>query len=555
MTNPDSILSSSSHDPNRDGTTVREGFKKSDQVYFEEKIAVPDTGNAVFSFRKLWAFSGPGFLMSIAFIDPGNIESDLQAGSVADYKLLWVLLWSTVLGLLIQRLSARLGVVTGLHLGEMCRMAYPRVPRIILWILIEIAVIGSDVQEVIGTSIAIFLLSSGKVPIYAGVIITIADTFTFLFLDKYGLRKLEAFFGFLITVMALTFGYEYVKVQPDQLQVLQGLFYPYCSGCDQRSLLQAVSIFGASIMPHNLFLHSALVKSRDVDRSKKEDVKEANKYFFIEAAIAIFISVFINVFVIGVFAQGLYDKTNEDARAMCSGTKYYDVFANNTDPVDVDIYKGGVFLGCAFGMIPLYIWAIGILAAGQSSTMTGTYAGQFIMEGFLNLQISRWLRVLITRSLAIMPTVMLAAFGNISELSTMNDLMNVLMSLQLPFALIPMLTFTASKRVMGDFKNGMFNKIFMGLVSLSVVIINLYFVTDYLETNLSSHWAVALGITIFALLYLAFNCYLVGILLVAYGCEFLTRIPVVGKYFEEKDYNLLLAAVSDDSLPNETPTF
>ncbi|XP_064455340.1 natural resistance-associated macrophage protein 2-like isoform X2 [Ornithodoros turicata] len=548
----DAAISSPSHDPNRDDTTIREGFKKSDQVYFEEKIAVPDAGNAVFSFRKLWAFTGPGFLMSIAFLDPGNIESDLQAGAVADYQLLWVLLWSTILGLLIQRLSARLGVVTGLHLGEMCRMAYPRVPRIILWIMIEIAVIGSDMQEVIGTAIAIFLLSNGKVPLYAGVIITIADTFTFLFLDKYGLRKLEAFFGFLITVMAVTFGYEYVMVQPDQVQVVKGLFYPYCSGCNNSALLQAVGIVGAIIMPHNLFLHSALVKSRDVDRSKKEDVKEANKYFFIEASIAIFISLLINIFVIGVFAHGLYDKTNEDARAMCSGTEYYDVFANNTDPVDVDIYKGGVFLGCAFGMAPLYIWAIGILAAGQSSTMTGTYSGQFIMEGFLNLQISRWLRVLITRSIAIMPTVMLAAFGNINELSTMNDLMNVLMSLQLPFALIPTLTFTTSKRVMGDFRNGMFNKIFMSLVSLGIVIVNLYFVADYVESNLSHHWAVILGITIFALLYLAFNFYLVGILLVVFGCEFLTRIPVVGKYLEEKDYDLLLAGVSDDNLPTGT---
>lgn len=192
------------------GTTpsTQKIFEPSDQAYFQQQIEVPYTGETSFSFRKLWAFTGPGFLMSIAYLDPGNIESDLQAGALAEYKLLWVLLSATLLGLMMQRLSARLGVVTGLHLAEMCRRGYPRFPRLLLWIMIEVAVVGSDMQEVIGTAIAIFLLSGGRVPLYAGVLITIADTFTFLLLDKYGLRKLEAFFGFLILVMALTFGYE-----------------------------------------------------------------------------------------------------------------------------------------------------------------------------------------------------------------------------------------------------------------------------------------------------------------------------------------------------------
>lgn len=324
------------------GTTAsnHKVFEPSDQAYFQQKIEVPYTGETSFSWRKLWAFTGPGFLMSIAYLDPGNIESDLQSGALAEYKLMWVLLSATLLGLMMQRLSARLGVVTGLHLAEMCRRGYPRFPRILLWIMIEVAVVGSDMQEVIGTAIAIFLLSGGRVPLYAGVLITIIDTFTFLLLDKYGLRKLEAFFGFLILVMALTFGYEYVRVAPDQVRVVEGLFVPWCSHCDSRALLQAVGIVGAVIMPHNLYLHSALVKSRAVDRTDKVQVREANKYFFIEACIALLVSFIINIFVMGVFAHGLYGRTNLDIRNQCMGTEFQHVFHNNTDPVDVDIYKG-----------------------------------------------------------------------------------------------------------------------------------------------------------------------------------------------------------------------
>ncbi|KAI4824087.1 hypothetical protein KUCAC02_012630 [Chaenocephalus aceratus] len=178
-------------------------------TYFEQKVPVPEEDSEkCFSFRKLWAFTGPGFLMSIAYLDPGNIESDLQSGAKAGFKLLWVLLAATIIGLLLQRLGARLGVVTGMHLAEVCNRQYRTVPRIILWLMVEIAIIGSDMQEVIGCAIAFNLLSSGRIPLWAGVLITIIDTFVFLFLDKYGLRKLEAFFGLLITVMAITFGYE-----------------------------------------------------------------------------------------------------------------------------------------------------------------------------------------------------------------------------------------------------------------------------------------------------------------------------------------------------------
>ncbi|CAG5131043.1 unnamed protein product, partial [Candidula unifasciata] len=312
-------------------------------TYFNEKIPIPDLDKEeCFSFRKLWAFTGPGFLMSIAYLDPGNIESDLQSGAVAKFKLLWVLMSATILGLLMQRLSARLGVVTGNHLAEVCYQNYKKVPRLILWVMVEIAIIGSDMQEVIGTAVAFYLLSDGKIPLYAGVIITIADTFTFLLLDRYGLRKLEAFFALLITIMAVSFGYEYIRVAPDQGEVVKGLFFPYCDNCGSKELLQAVGVIGAIIMPHNIYLHSALVKSRDVNRENRKEVREANKYFFVEAAIALFISFLINVFVVSIFAEGFYDKTAPEIYNNClrHDNPHADVFNVNETELSVDIFKG-----------------------------------------------------------------------------------------------------------------------------------------------------------------------------------------------------------------------
>ncbi|XP_069434440.1 natural resistance-associated macrophage protein 1 isoform X8 [Ovis canadensis] len=387
-------------------------------TYLSEKIPIPDTESGAFSLRKLWAFTGPGFLMSIAFLDPGNIESDLQAGAVAGFKLLWVLLWATVLGLLCQRLAARLGVVTGKDLGEVCHLYYPKVPRTLLWLTIELAIVGSDMQEVIGTAIAFSLLSAGRIPLWGGVLITIVDTFFFLFLDNYGLRKLEAFFGFLITIMALTFGYEYVVARPAQGALLQGLFLPLCPGCGQPELLQAVGIVGAIIMPHNIYLHSSLVKSREVDRSRRADIREANMYFLIEATIALSVSFFINLFVMAVFGQAFYKQTNQAAFNICANSSLHDyatIFPRDNLTVAVDIYQGG----------------------------------------FLKLRWSRFARVLLTRSCAILPTVLLAVFRDLQDLSGLNDLLNVLQSLLLPFAVLPILTFTSMPALMQEFANGL----------------------------------------------------------------------------------------------------
>ncbi|XP_023715760.1 protein Malvolio isoform X2 [Cryptotermes secundus] len=516
------------------------------QTYFKEhKVQIPDTEKKGFSFRVLWAFTGPGFLMSIAYLDPGNIESDLQSGTVAHYKLLWVLLSATILGLVMQRLAARLGVVTGLHLAEMCYRQYQKVPRIILWLMVEVAIIGSDMQEVIGTAIAIFLLSNRVIPLWGGVLITVVDTFTFLLLDKYGLRKLEFLFAFLITVMAVTFGYEYVVASPDQGQVLKGMFFPWCDHCTGTVLLQAVGIIGAVIMPHNLYLHSALVKSRDVDRTKTEKVREANYYFFIESCVALFCSFIINVFVVAVFAFGLFEKTNGQVYDMCiennSTFSYVFETQDRTEFVDADLFKGGVFLGCAFGAAAMYIWGVGILAAGQSSTMTGTYAGQFAMEGFLNLQWSRWKRVLFTRTIAVVPTFFVAFYLDINNLTGMNDLLNAVMSLQLPFATIPTIAFTSNPQIMGEFVNGLANKIASITLSVVVIAINTFFVVHSVIYDIPHEWGIWLALAVFVVFYLFMCTYFVLHMIVSMGNTRLNEYQFVSKYIkcpEATDFGL-----------------
>lgn len=479
--------------------------------------------------------------MSIAYLDPGNIESDLQAGTVAQYRLLWVLMWSTVLGLLMQRLSARLGTVTGQHLAELCYRRYPRVPRIFLWLMIEVAIIGSDMQEVIGTAIALYMLTNRMLPLWGGVLITIMDTFSFLLLDKYGLRRLELFFCTLITLMAISFGYEYIVVRPENGLVLEGLAIPWCSGCTPGALGQAVGIIGAIIMPHNLYLHSALVKSRRIDRTDSKQVKEANRYVFIESAIALAVSLAINIAVTAVFAHGLYGVTNNEIRNHCPYTndsRLADVpefFPADDLQVDADLYKAGLFLGCTFGLPAMYIWAIGIFAAGQSSTMTGCYSGQFAMEGFLNLYWKRWKRVLLTRSIAILPTLALAVYADITQLTSLNDGLNALMSLQLPFALLPTLTFSSSQRVMGEFRNDLINKIIASALSLLVVIINLYFVFSFAHENLTFTWPVVSFLTAFTALYIIFIVYLVGCYIYVLGGHSVARIPLIGRFFVEPE--------------------
>ncbi|KAL3276613.1 hypothetical protein HHI36_011985 [Cryptolaemus montrouzieri] len=497
-----------------------------DTYFAKNKIDIPETEKTGFSFRKLWAFTGPGFLMSIAYLDPGNIESDLQSGAVANYTLLWVLFASTVLGLVMQSLATKLGVVTGLHLAEMCYRKYKKFPRILLWIMIEIAVIGSDMQEVIGTAIALYLLSNKFIPLWLGVLITIADTFTFLFLDKYGLRKLETLFAILIGIMGVTFGYEYVVAEPPQSEVAKGLLEPWAHTYNSAIFVMAVEVIGAVIMPHNLYLHSALVKSRNIDRKKPEKIREARFYYLIESSLALICSLIINVFVVSVFAHGLYQKTNNDLLNECNSyvlPRAQDTFDANNQTVEGNIYKGGIFLGCTYGVIALYIWGIGILAAGQSSTMTGTYAGQFAMEGFLNLRWPRWKRVLFTRSIAMVPTFLTAFFSTLDELSALNDFLNVVMMLQLPFAVIPTITFTSDPKIMGPFVNGIMFKVCSVVLGIVVVAINGFFLFTNLFQEQLSVASIAL-IAIASILYILFVLYLTLHLYISFGDKKLKTI-------------------------------
>uniref|UniRef100_A0A1B6HV87 Protein Malvolio n=1 Tax=Homalodisca liturata TaxID=320908 RepID=A0A1B6HV87_9HEMI len=506
--------------------------------YADNRVLIPDIDTDRFSWTKLWAFTGPGFLMSIAYLDPGNVQSDLQSGTIAKYKLLWLLMSATILGLVMQRLAARLGVVTGLHLAEMCYRQYRTVPRIFLWLMIEVAIIGSDMQEVIGTAIALYLLSNKLIPLWLGVLITAIDTFSFLLLDRYGLRKLELFFGFLITVMAVSFGYEFLVVKPEASQILKGLVIPWCEDCDYRALLQAVGIIGAVIMPHNLYLHSGLVKSRDIDRTKPSKVREANLYYFVESTIALAVSLIINVFIVAVFAHGMYNKTNKDVKNVCeiNHNQHSDIFPNNTELVDVDIFKGGVFLGCQFGILAMYIWAIGILAAGQSSTMTGCYAGQFCMEGFLNLTWTRWKRVLFTRAVAIVPTFFVAFYNNMADLSGMNDMLNAIMSLQLPFATIPTIAFTSNPHIMGEFVNGWLNKLISILLSLLVIGINVFFVVDSVLRSMTDNYILLIGLGLYSIIYLSMCLYLMLHMIMSMGgCKSIANSsPVVSSEVSDK---------------------
>ncbi|KAG8494109.1 hypothetical protein CXB51_011845 [Gossypium anomalum] len=443
-----------------------------------------------FSWKKLWLFTGPGFLMSIAFLDPGNLEGDLQAGAIAGYSLLWLLMWATVMGLLIQLLSARVGVATGRHLAELCREEYPTWARLVLWFMAELALIGADIQEVIGSAIAIQILSNGALPLWAGVLITASDCFVFLFLENYGVRKLEAVFAVLIATMALAFAWMFGDTKPNGKELLIGILVPRLGS---KTIRQAVGVVGCVIMPHNVFLHSALVQSRDIDPKKRGRVQEALNYYTIESSVALLVSFMINLFVTTVFAKGFYSTKQANNIGLVNAGQYLE-----------EKYGGGLF--------PiLYIWGIGLLAAGQSSTITGTYAGQFIMGGFLNLRLKKWLRALITRSFAIVPTIVVALVFNTSEasLDILNEWLNVLQSIQIPFALIPLLTLVSKEHVMGVFRIGPTLEKLAWTVAALVIVINGYLLLDFFVSEVKG-LLFGLFICIWTAAYIAFIVYLIS---------------------------------------------
>ncbi|KAK9835822.1 hypothetical protein WJX74_008692 [Apatococcus lobatus] len=436
-----------------------------------------------FSWQRLWKFTGPGFLMSIAYLDPGNLESDLQAGARTGYTLAWVLMWSTVMGYLLQMLAMKLGVATSMHLAQHCRAHYPPVPRIALWLMAEIAIIGSDIQEVIGSAIALRVLSQGAIPLWAGVLITALDAFLLLLIERFGVRNLEALFGVLIAIMAGSFGIMCSLAGVRALDVAEGLAIPRLPG---PALQMAVAIVGAVIMPHNIYLHSALVHSRKIDTTKNSRKKEAIAYFRIESAVALTVSVVINVAVLAVFAKGFYGK----------------------GIADIGLENAANYLGNAFGSNVKYIWAVGLLAAGQSSSMTGIYTGQFVMSGFLDLHVSQFARITITRSVAIAPTLVVALLSG-GQLDKLNEWLNVLQSIQLPFALIPVLVMTSSAGVMTvTFVNRRLTGLVCWAIAAGIVSINMSLIYSFVQQNLPHDWWILLLVIFGVVMYLLFIIYL-----------------------------------------------
>ncbi|KAF6254916.1 natural resistance-associated macrophage protein-domain-containing protein [Scenedesmus sp. NREL 46B-D3] len=436
-----------------------------------------------FSLNRFVKFIGPGLLMSIAYVDPGNLESDLQVGASAGYALLWVLLWCTVLGYVIQMQAAKLGVVTRQHLAEHCRQQFSPGLRYFLWIMAEIAIIGSDIQEVIGSAIALLLLSRGAVPLWAGVLLSMSISFVLLLVERCGVSKLEALFALLISVMVGSFAVMFYQAHVPLAAVAEGFLKPTIP---RPAIGQAVALVGSLIMPHNIYLHSALVQTRTLRHDDDAHKKEALVYYGLESALSLLVSVFINAFVTCVFAAGFYGKALQD----------------------IGLENAGQYLGEAYGPALVYVWALGLLAAGQSSTMTGAYTGQFVMTGYLQLKISPWLRILLTRSVALVPALVVSLLtrndSGSTALDALNQWLNLLQSVQLPFALIPVLAFNGSEALMGKFKNGRAMMAGTVCISLAVMLINVSGVLAFAEAALSGvgkHvWAlVALGMALYML--------------------------------------------------------
>ena len=440
------------------------------------------------SWRHFLQHVGPGFLMCIAYVDPGNLEADLQTGVGTGYKLLWVLLYSTVLGGVLQSLAAKLGVATSRHLAQHCRDMYgPGPMRILLWLMAELAIIGSDIQEVIGTSLAVLLLTGGAIKLYQGVLVGAVGAYVLLFLEKFGLRWLEAFFQVLVGVLAVCMTALFFVAKVPCGSVLEGLAVPRL---DAASVSTATGLLGAVLMPHNLFLHSALVHERGVPAAARSTAKRSLFFYKVEAGIALVVTLVINVAVIGVFAHGFGEGGERE------------------EPPEIGLYNAGTFLSARFGGAMGMVWALGLLAAGISSTMTGTYAGQFVMSGFLNLKMGTLQRALVTRAVALVPTVAVALMfdedgsGTATSLDRMNQWLNILQSVQLPFAIIPLLFLTANPAVVGlGFVNSRLTNVVSGTTATVVIAINVVVAVQTVTTGLEgaalgwrmASWAVMAG--------------------------------------------------------------
>lgn len=393
--------------------------------------------------RKLFAFLGPAYLVSVGYMDPGNWATDLAGGSQFGYSLIWVLLMSNLIALLLQSFSARLGIVRSRDLAQASREIYPPFVNMFLYILAEIAIAACDLAEVLGMAIGLQLLFG--LPLIWGVTITVLDTFLLLFLLNFGMRKVEAFIISLVAIIGMSFFAEMFFAKPDPSEILSG-FIPSIK--NNAALYIAIGIIGATVMPHNLYLHSSLVQTRKFLRTP-EEIRKAIKYNIIDSTVALNLAFFVNAAILILaastfYSNGLYEVAEiQDAHKLLAP-----------------------MLGTQWAPI---LFAVALIASGQSSTITGTLAGQIVMEGYLNLRIAPWIRRLITRAIAIIPALLTISIMGESATGKLLVLSQVILSLQLGFAVIPLIHFVSDKDKMGEFVVKNYIKV-LAWISASIIV-------------------------------------------------------------------------------------
>jgi manganese transport protein len=418
----------------------------------EEVNQSVSTQNKKSVFKKILAFFGPAYLISVGYMDPGNWATDIAGGSQFGYSLLWVLLMSNIMALLLQSLSARLGIVSQLDLAQASRATYSPFINYILYGLAEVAIAACDLAEVLGMAIGLNLLFG--ISLIDGVIITVLDTFLLLFLINKGIRKMEAFIIVLVVVIGVSFIFEMIFAQPDMGKVIYGLIP---SMPNETALYIAIGIIGATVMPHNLYLHSSLVQTRKFDRSTA-GIKQALKYNLIDSTIALNLAFFVNAAILILAAATFYKVGMYNVAEIQDAHKFL-------EPL----------LGTKWAPI---LFAVALIAAGQSSTITGTLAGQIIMEGYLNLRIKPWIRRIITRIIAIVPAVIVITIFGEGVTGKLLILSQVILSLQLGFAVVPLIHFVSDKSKMKGFHIGKWTKTASWIVASVIVTLNAKLVVD-----------------------------------------------------------------------------
>ncbi len=404
-------------------------------------------------WRKFLAFFGPGLLIAVGYIDPGNWATDLEAGAKFGYQLIFVIFFANILAIIFQHLALKLGVVTGRDLAQACRDRYPRPVTILLWILCEIAIASCDLAEVIGSAIALNLLFG--LPLVVGVLLTGLDVLVILFLQEKGFRQIEALVGGLMFIIGAAFCYEIVMAHPVWGEVAKG-FIPTAGIVVHPGMLYvAIGIIGATVMPHNLYLHSSIVQTRAFERNDAGKAM-AVKFASIDTFAALGIAFFINAAILVLSAAAFH------------GTGHQNV---------VDINDAYQLLSPTLGVsLAGLVFAIALLASGQSSTLTGTLAGQIVMEGFLDLRVRPWVRRLITRLAALIPAFCVVLWMGPQGLGKLLILSQVILSLQLGFAIVPLVVFTNDRNLMGRFANALWLKIAAWVSAFLIIFLNLYLI-------------------------------------------------------------------------------